>query len=255
MTSKEEWRDVVGYEGAYQVSSLGQVRGLARTVVTKAGVAMRLPAKALKANLDRDGYAMVTLWRNGRPTTVKVHRLVAAHFINPDIKGFPINHLDFDRANNSAENLEVVTTRDNCLHSNLAGHGSGMTNPRMRRKVTPEIAAEIRAAVNIKGGPPAVGRKYGISRALSYDIAAGIAWRMPGEPVPAATSREATFNPRCAFKLTPEKVEAMHRLHGEGVRHPPSPCRRTSRGGLCRTGAVSVCRKWPDTLPPSGRGH
>ena len=103
---KEEWREVVGYEGLYQVSNLGQVRN-------KKG-------KILKQQI-RKGYCDVGLYKNGikQPKIFKVHRLVAETFI-PNPNNFPvINHKDENKQNNKQDNLEWCTQQYNLTYGTI----------------------------------------------------------------------------------------------------------------------------------------
>ena len=93
----EEWRDIQGYEGHYQVSNLGKVRSVKREPFV------------LKGDLQQNGYRRVYLWLNGRKKNLLVHRLVAETFIeNPD-EYTDVNHLDEDKTNNHVDNLEWCT--------------------------------------------------------------------------------------------------------------------------------------------------
>ena len=100
----EEWRDVVGFEGKYQVSNKGNVRTFQRDR------SMLLKLK------DWFGYRVVTLWDNKVRKDTKVHRLVAEAFIpNPD--NLPIiNHKDENPSNNCVENLEWCTQQYNVTY-------------------------------------------------------------------------------------------------------------------------------------------
>lgn len=100
---KEEWRDIIGYEGLYQVSSLGRVKSLRKNIIMKF--------------ITRSGYYNLVLRKNGQRKSKQVHRLVAEAFIpNPD--NLPIvNHIDYNRKNNKVENLEWCTQKQNVLWS------------------------------------------------------------------------------------------------------------------------------------------
>ena len=135
----EIWKDVVGYEGLYQVSNLGRVR-------TFHYGAPRIRVQFLHPKYN---YWALICKRNGVKKTIKVHRMVAQAFIpNPDNKP-QVNHLDCDRANNRLENLEWVTPAENVRHAGLMGRmardqrGKKNANYRHGRKVsTPnQIAA------------------------------------------------------------------------------------------------------------------
>jgi hypothetical protein len=94
-----EWRDVVGFEGLYQVSSCGLVASLGNKTNHK------LPI-LLKPNTDKDGYYYVTLKDNKKGKTLKIHKLVATAFIPNHSSMEVINHIDENRQNNYYTNLE-----------------------------------------------------------------------------------------------------------------------------------------------------
>ena len=101
----EEWRDVKGFEGLYQVSNLGRVRSLNYLHTGK--------ERVLKQCKNNHGYQQVTLYKDGKVKKGKVHRLVAEAFIpNPD--GLPcVNHIDECKTNNIVTNLEWCTVKYN----------------------------------------------------------------------------------------------------------------------------------------------
>lgn len=100
----EVWKDVVGYEGCYQVSNEGRVKSLPVKSRTKF-----FSGKVLNLFIDKCGYEAVTLSRKPH----KVHRLVATAFI-PNPGNLPcINHKDEDKTNNKVENLEWCTYKYN----------------------------------------------------------------------------------------------------------------------------------------------
>lgn len=103
---QEEWRDIEGFEGLYQVSNYGRVKSLQREVrANTCGVRM-LAEKVLRASKNNAGYMLVVLCKNGKHFNKMVHRLVAEAFIaNPN--GFKeVNHKDENKLNNNIENLE-----------------------------------------------------------------------------------------------------------------------------------------------------
>lgn len=103
---REEWRDVVGYEGLYQVSSFGRVRALERTAMNKLGRVYVYPPKIITQHQAENRYPMVVLFRNGERKTKLVHRLVADAFVpNPD--NLPqVNHRNEVKTCNYPDNLE-----------------------------------------------------------------------------------------------------------------------------------------------------
>lgn len=110
----EIWLPVKGYEGYYEVSNLGRVRGLDRIILDKGGRHQVKKGVVLKPRPDRQGYITVALSIGRKYKTQLVHRLVAEAFIpNPD--NLPqINHKDECKSNNTVDNLEWCTARYNC---------------------------------------------------------------------------------------------------------------------------------------------
>ena len=109
----ENWKDIKGYEGFYQVSNLGRVRSLERDIYCSNGAVHHLKEKILAPFLDKDGYQTVSLYLNGKDKTIFVHRLVAEAFIpNPENKS-QINHKNEVKNNNVVENLEWCTASYN----------------------------------------------------------------------------------------------------------------------------------------------
>lgn len=115
MESKEEWRDIPSYEGYYQVSNFGRVRSLAR-VVARGDGKIQVKERILKATLDGGGYLIVCLCKSGGRKMSAVHKLVAMVFLGHKPNGHEkvVNHIDNDKSNNRAENLELVSNRHNC---------------------------------------------------------------------------------------------------------------------------------------------
>jgi hypothetical protein len=118
---KEEWVDIIGYEGYYQVSNYGQVRSIDRVIKTKNGKVNSLKGRILKFKIyhhPSGGYHYLRLSKHCSETSFKVHYLVARHFIgrSPELQSF-INHKDRVKTNNYFKNLEWVTHRENISHN------------------------------------------------------------------------------------------------------------------------------------------
>lgn len=102
----ENWKDIFGYEGLYQVSDLGNVRN-------------RNTLKILKPRINNNGYGRVILRKDMQPKEFLVHRLVALNFI-PQVVGKDfVNHIDENKLNNRVENLEWVTHKENMNHGTV----------------------------------------------------------------------------------------------------------------------------------------
>lgn len=93
--------------------------------VSEAGVIRNKQGKEIARQVARNGYERVELWENGKGKKFLVHRLVAAAFV-PNPEGKPdVNHIDGEKLNNSAANLEWVTQRENQLHAYSVGLQKG----------------------------------------------------------------------------------------------------------------------------------
>jgi hypothetical protein len=112
----EIWKDINGYEGYYQISNQGNVRSIDRFD----GVHDR-KGTIIKPNLKQNGYLQVGLRMHSKRKWIGVHRLVAIHFIeNPDNKP-QVNHIDGNKQNNTINNLEWVTAKENQNHATKLG--------------------------------------------------------------------------------------------------------------------------------------
>lgn len=113
----EIWKDVVGFEDHYEVSNLGRVRRKKGFTYYRDGRIAQFSQTILKSALNRKGYERVYLSKGSKKTTITVHRLVAEAFIpNPENKK-TVNHIDCNKLNNKAENLEWQTNTENMRHA------------------------------------------------------------------------------------------------------------------------------------------
>lgn len=104
----ENWKDVPGYEGLYQISNLGNVKSLYSN-------------KILKPSIDKYGYTRFSATKDKIQKTLIIHRLVAKLFI-PNPNNLPqVNHKDGNKNNNCKNNLEWCTDSDNKKHAYKTG--------------------------------------------------------------------------------------------------------------------------------------
>jgi hypothetical protein len=164
---QEEWKDVVGYEEYFMVSTLGRVFS-------------KRTNKVLKQNLRKDRRVTVATrigGRSGKVKCFKIHRLVAEAFIpNPDTKS-TVNHKDGDPSNNCVSNLEWMTHSENVRHAVDTGlNGTKTGFDHSSTKLTRSQVEDIRLVYKPKHrefGYRALSRKYGVThttikRALSF---------------------------------------------------------------------------------------
>lgn len=111
----EEWKDIKGYEGHYQISNKGNVKSLKRIVDNGRGKYTR-SERMLKQHINQYGYYTVCLIKDKAKKNLIVHRLVAEAFL-PNKNNFPqVNHKDENKANNQIENLEWCTAQYNSAY-------------------------------------------------------------------------------------------------------------------------------------------
>ena len=113
MAINEIWRDVVGYEGLYQVSNLGRVKSLPRT--TTKGKTLKIQVNSINK------YCYVCLCRDNKKSQKRVHILVANAFLGDNPNKLQVNHIDGDKTNNTTTNLEYCTQSENMKHAYLMG--------------------------------------------------------------------------------------------------------------------------------------
>jgi|ERR1043166_33951 hypothetical protein len=110
---EEQWLPVTGWEGYYEVSSMGNVRNVIRRSGTRAGL-------VLVGRILKDGYKYVWLVdaKTKRKQVIAIHRLVCRAFYGPPpLDHKEVNHIDGVRTNNILENLEWITVQGNRKHS------------------------------------------------------------------------------------------------------------------------------------------
>lgn len=112
-----EWMDIPGYEGYYQVNRNGIVRSLDRQIQKSNNVIQCRKGRIVPIKTNEDGYLKVRLSKDRIRREYFVHTLVGKCFVDGYFDGAEINHKDFDRKNNSSDNLEWVTHKENIAHT------------------------------------------------------------------------------------------------------------------------------------------
>lgn len=135
----EIWKDIIGFEGQYQVSNLGNVKSLARTILYSDGHKQHVRERILKASLNKYGYLHLNLYTADKKQIKKlVNRLVAEAFI-PNPNNLPqVNHKDENKTNNNVENLEWCDG----LYNLSYGKATNKPKPVLQYTLDGELIAE-----------------------------------------------------------------------------------------------------------------
>lgn len=147
----EEWRDIPGFEGRYQVSDLGSVKSVDWLIEyeLKDGTKKKRVqyGRTMKTPSNGQGYLHCGLFKpEGGAVFITVHILVAISFLGPVPEGQEVLHGDGDQKNNKLTNLRYGTRRDNMQDMILHGRGrNGEKHP--MAKLTADIVVEIRKRV------------------------------------------------------------------------------------------------------------
>lgn len=161
------WKDVVGWEGVYQVSNYGEIKSLHYN-----------KERIMKQSTDTNGYLQVKLNKNGNGKAYLVHRLVAQAFI-PNYHNKPfINHLDSNPKNNKITNLEWCTQSENVRHAIGVGNHfipKGSNNP--TAIINEEIAAQVKRELATGKKPKQVSDELNVNYYIVKDIKRGRTWR------------------------------------------------------------------------------
>lgn len=191
---REAWRPVVGHETTYSVSSLGRVRREAPGYGTR-------PGRILSAWPGTDGRLRVTLSTNNLRSVHPVHRLVAHAFLGPCPDGHEVNHVDGDRLNNEASNLEYVTRAENMAHA--VKRGLTASGERHGHAYLSDARARRIRWLATRYDNRTIARRLGIGEGVVSRLVRGETYREAGGPI---QPRQGRGSARRSVKLTEEKV-------------------------------------------------
>lgn len=163
--TREIWVDIKNYEGKYRISNLGRVKSLERQV-SHDGITWIQPERIMCHWCGTTSlYDCVRLYKGGVGKKFSVHRLVAQHFLPDWNPGLEVNHIDGNRDNNRADNLEMCTHQRNMEHA-IAG-GLKRDYGEKKRECQTDQRAGGRDTGEIffrPGFPEQPGKQYGVSR-------------------------------------------------------------------------------------------
>ncbi len=165
----EEWSDIEGYEGHYQISTFGRIKSFSNGKI-----------KILTPYVTPNGYLMVSLFSGKKKKRLSIHRLVAKTFI-PNPKNLPVvDHKFGNKFDNYVENLEWVSYAENTARAINMGlvKTKGEENP--CAVISDEDAAYCRKVYirrDKEFGAAALGRKFGISKSSMCKIVTGKSYK------------------------------------------------------------------------------
>lgn len=134
---KETWLPIPGYIGLYEVSDHGNVRSKGHVCN-----GIHVPSTMLKQHLSGGRYMRVKLYKDGKPKTMSVHRLVAITFVKNPGNKLQVNHIDGNRLNNRADNLEWCTQAENNKHALRIGLNSTNQAVNARKKEVLQLSTD-----------------------------------------------------------------------------------------------------------------
>lgn len=149
LAGAEIWKDVVGYEGRYLVSNIGNIKSVERGRDSNKNYLIK--EKIRKRQIDKsNGYLSVMLFKDGKGKRLSVHRLVATAFI-PNPENLPeVNHLDYNKLNPHVSNLEWCTASENKKHmakrdgykNSMQGMLGGL-NPNAKKVIQKDVTGNV----------------------------------------------------------------------------------------------------------------
>lgn len=183
----EIWKEVAAQYGPYEVSNQGNIRRADSFKLKKATVA-------------KVGYFVVNLWLRNKSNVVYVHSLVAEAFIGQRPPGYTVNHIDGNKLNNNAGNLEYLTNADNVRHAHMTG-----LCPKGEKcsaaKLTENQAAEIKRRALGGERTRDLAAEFGVGMPIVSQIKHGTRWKhldvadsaAPCHAAPLRTKAEANL--------------------------------------------------------------
>lgn len=165
----ENWKDIQGYEGHFQISDQGRIKSLKRQVPHKKRGTLLVDEKILKPSIKAEGYEIIHLKVKGISKGHNVHRLVAEAFIPRVLEKPHVNHMDGDKTNNKASNLEWVSCNENMEHA--------LNNNLLTTKLTHSDIPIIRELLDKGLTCTEISRSYGVSRMTISYIKRNICWK------------------------------------------------------------------------------
>lgn len=169
---KEIWKDVIGFEGYYQVSNMGRVKSLTRV----SNYCIR-KGKILSLKKTNTGYLEGNFSLFGKRTMFRVHREVAKSFLKNDCNYETVNHIDGNKLNNKVTNLEWVSIQKNIEHAFKNGLRSSTGEKNCKSKLTENDVIKIKEFISLGYSDLFISKKYDVSGAAIWSIRNNVTWK------------------------------------------------------------------------------
>lgn len=172
----ERWKDLVGYEGLYQISDHWRIKSYARYKGC-----IWFDEMILNIHDNGHGYMYIDLYKDKKKKKKYVHRLVAQAFLDSFDEDLVINHIDFDSKNNHYLNLECVTQKQNVRYSIKAGRYDNVIPMRGSQigssKLSEEKVVIIRDRFSKGENPKVIADDYNVHWSTIYKIVNREQWK------------------------------------------------------------------------------
>lgn len=176
VASPEVWRDIPGYEGFYQASSLGRVRSVPRYVNGPRGKPIFLKGRIMRPAVGPNGYLHFVASKHGEVTTISVHRAVAMAFIANDNAMPVINHKNGNKLENYPSNLQWVSSSDNNEHALDVGLRKDVGERSFHAKLS---MGDVKKIIQLSAsgvGSAELATTFGVTRRNINHIISGGSW-------------------------------------------------------------------------------
>ena len=163
----EIWKDILGYEGHYQISNLGNVKRFTK-----------YKSNILKPRINKRGYVQIILCKNNCAKTFRLHRIIAESFIPNPYKKLQVNHINGVRHDNKVENLEWVTQNENMKHAfenRLAVALKGESQPNSKLKEIQVL--DIKERIKKRESNISIAKLYNVSMETISNIKRNRTWK------------------------------------------------------------------------------
>ncbi len=173
---QEIWKDIIGYEGLYQISNLGRIKSLPRIRNIRYRPYMT-KERILTPTIGNNGYCYIMFQLNSVPKRYLVHRLFAIHFIpNPENKP-QINHKNGIKHDNIPTNLEWCTSAENIRHSYVNGLQKPIKGEKSHNsKLKESDVLNIKEMINEGEKQSDIARIYNVTQSHISDIKHNKKW-------------------------------------------------------------------------------